>query len=684
MSYLDYPRVHFSGSFRADPSTINNVPNNYNPEVYPSPNALDKVELYWNPFGSGSFTLKDCTVARIEYSPTDCATTKDEDPIIGQPVTSVPHSGGHYLPGGAIVDLDPMQQNVSEIWGLQMQIGGDDTCIKGDFTPVSFNGIWIQCQGPTAPRSSASGSAVYQTQLTGISITDTQASKSKFLGMLQGQTSLSINMVVNAHNNAPDTYAFNANTFAQMQSKGVSTDVLNKLEPLGRLFMLYDRNPDGSAKTNPDGVAIPQDLGIVPSRSFVDFMIKQLLTAEEYNASYEAVYGAATIPYQPITPYAFTYGGIYGTVGQIEADAPAYFVPSRMMAPTQKLGISPMSPLYYAPFTFDESSKLVTLNLGNSISTITPGTAVYSSSLGDLWLVKFPNGEVNVNNAQKLAQIPYTDTDLITKKAGFFTYQATEDLSATPLGIMSVTGSVDSFTDASSKRILLAENAEGYYLRANQFVFRMNPGKTAGTETDATTAQIYALKFGKPVPDGTQIELTLKTEAEAEKYTAQTPGESGSLGIKKLSIPQDALKIANTTVGTVNGVATFDISCTDPGNPRSYVNGQVYFVNYNFADASISSTINQDPNDLLSIQVYSQNSAEEAVPTLQKFGRLYKVMSFLTSEEKINSLDYRNLIKTFINKPMESINHMPLTRDMSDAERAEITAYIDGLNNPTT
>ena len=30
MSYLDLPRLSFSGQFFADPSTVNNTPNNYN------------------------------------------------------------------------------------------------------------------------------------------------------------------------------------------------------------------------------------------------------------------------------------------------------------------------------------------------------------------------------------------------------------------------------------------------------------------------------------------------------------------------------------------------------------------------------------------------------------------------------------------------------------------------------
>jgi len=59
MSYLNLPRLHFSGEFQADPATINNAWQNYNPKVYPSPNALEKVQLYWNPIGTGTSSFKN-------------------------------------------------------------------------------------------------------------------------------------------------------------------------------------------------------------------------------------------------------------------------------------------------------------------------------------------------------------------------------------------------------------------------------------------------------------------------------------------------------------------------------------------------------------------------------------------------------------------------------------------------
>ncbi|MFT5385503.1 MAG: hypothetical protein ACI81W_002911, partial [Saprospiraceae bacterium] len=150
MSYLDYPRIHFSGTYQASPSTINNTPNNYNPLIYPTPNELEKVELYWNPRGDGGFALMDdCVVKQVDYADGTSATTSEQDAIIGQPVKAV-YSSSFPLQA-ALVDLDPMQQNTSEIWAMVLQIGKDTANLTGKVPNVSFTGIWGQCQGPTAP-----------------------------------------------------------------------------------------------------------------------------------------------------------------------------------------------------------------------------------------------------------------------------------------------------------------------------------------------------------------------------------------------------------------------------------------------------------------------------------------------------------------------------------------------------
>ena len=655
MSYLSYPRIHFSGTFQSSPSTINNTPNNYNPLVYPTPNDLDQVELYWNPRGDGGFALMDdCVVRQVDYADGTTATTAAEDAIIGQPVKAV------FKPSfplqSAMVDLDPMQQNVSEIWALRLQIGGDDANLTGDVPNIAFNGIWIQCQGPDAPRSSASGSAVFQVKMNNV-VANGSSNDSKFLAHYADNptNNLSLNVNTNGHNNSPPSYGFNDSTFSQMSLDGVPESVLTKMEPMKSLF----QNSDSSGK--------PMNIGDIPTEIFVKFMLQQYLSVEEYNDNIDIILKVTALRYIPSTSYLFTQGMITGTVGPSSSDEATYFVPSRMMVPTNDTA-------YYAPFNIDDSN-VITLNLGNSLPTNTPGNDILSSKLGDIWLVAFPGGDISPNNATRLFQIGIDGEDFLAQGAGFVSSPLDEDWSSTPLGILSIVNDGGSL----SETILLAENEEGLYLRADQFVYRMNPGFETTNDFPrgrTNTVNIHALQFGKPVPDGTEINVQMMTETEAEKYTVNTLGTGGTKGIKNLSIPQDALTFP-TSVKTVNGVASFEMTATDPGNPREYVDGQVYFLRYNFQ----SNQIKKDANDLVSVMVYNQEVEAEASDVLNKFGRLYKIMDFLTNEDTITQIDMRNMIKTLLQRPMDNLVHMPVTRDLSAAARNKIVAWVDALNN---
>jgi hypothetical protein len=678
MSYLDYPRIHFSGQFQADPSTINNTPNNYNPAVYPEPNDLGEVELYWAPLGTSTFQFKECVVSRVDYSPTESATTSQADPIIGQTVSSVNNGGGSKLVGGVIVDLDPAQQNVSEVWGLEIQIGSGDTMIHGQFTAISFNAIWQQGQGPTTPRSSASGSAFYQSQLTDLTVNNKNSTKtSRFLTDVANKEALSINMVVNAHNNSPDTYLFDTDTMNQMEAEGVAPAIIAKLDPLKSMFM--NRDNDG----------VPKSLGLLPTKKFTDFIMLEFISKEEYNSSYKTIYDCATQDPNPSTNCEFTWGRIYGTVGEAAADESSYFVASRMMNQTQVEALSKgeieqkTSPCFFTPFKVEKIDGVdgvtIIINLGNALPTDTPDTGFFKAVLGKLQLVALPGGN-DIKNSVSLAEIDYLEDGFMSENAGFFTFTYTGnlDLTTTPLGLVG-NGLLD------KDQLLLAEDPQGYYLRADQFVYRMNPGNSSPELGENNSTSIHAMKFGVPVPDNTEIKMSMMSSADALTYTLGTLGEQGTQGVQSnISTPQDALVINNgtTVVKTKGGVALFDLSCSAPGNPRDYVNGQVYFLNYGFNDSAISTGYVQDANDIVSVQVYDATPKDKTVETLQKFGRIYKVMNFLTKEENIVSINYRNLISTYLNSPISTIKHMPVTRDLSLAELTEITNQIDVWNTP--
>src|ERR1044071_8818894 len=127
MSYLDTPRLHFAGIFTADPSTINNDINNYNPANW---NDLDSS---WNPYGSHAWSI-ECTIKGFVDQNGKFQGSRSKDPHIGASVKSIPGSSGA---SAKLVDLDVDQQGRTRLYGFNLQIAttGDNSSplIKGYF-----------------------------------------------------------------------------------------------------------------------------------------------------------------------------------------------------------------------------------------------------------------------------------------------------------------------------------------------------------------------------------------------------------------------------------------------------------------------------------------------------------------------------------------------------------------------
>src|SRR4051812_12330203 len=163
MSYLDPPRINFAGKFAADPSTVDNNRNNFvlGAPLSNDPNSPNWV--FWNPMGGHVFRFLDCTVrsAVLPDGPQPAG-----DPLIGARLESA--SDVHGYPA-KLVDLDPDQQSVSQIWGLVVRVAIPDPAapaqarasVTGEMPAASFADMWTRVLG-----GGAAGipwfSAVYQ------------------------------------------------------------------------------------------------------------------------------------------------------------------------------------------------------------------------------------------------------------------------------------------------------------------------------------------------------------------------------------------------------------------------------------------------------------------------------------------------------------------------------------------
>ncbi|MCM8537772.1 MAG: hypothetical protein NE334_17655 [Lentisphaeraceae bacterium] len=658
MSYFDYPRLIFSGQFLCDPSTINNTPVNYRAvdgaiAEGQSKNPLTEMELFWNPAGTGEFAFENCVVKRVEYEDGTFAENAKEDPIIGQSVESV----SSFLLKAAMADLDPRQQNVSEICGLTVNCG--EGVFQGTFLQTPFNNIWGNA-GNLA-------SAIYQSKLVDVSF-GTELSESRFVKDMNGKKELSLNFVPTCYNNQPQFYEFSETTFKQMVAQGVPEELLQKIEFFQELSS-HPKDPNSPK-------------GHIPTQRYVQQLLLQNWTPAEYNEYQERLFEITELPY-PSSGYFtfdFSYGAIYGIIGPSSPTEPDYFVGSRAMYPTGEVSAEKNSYFYaYMKTSVMGGENVVHLNLGNALNpkpnpvSGPAGTELFKfKGTDNLYLVSFDDNSVDPSAGTKLHSSPLEiGADFALNKAGLINVKVNADVSKKRLGLVQENNGVST--------LLLVENADGYFMRADRFVYRMNPGYDTSAVMDmGSTANVDVMvyKFGEAVADE-EVFLKQMSSNAATSYTNQTVGTGGTNGIADLEKPSEALIISKDSLKTdSNGRARFRLSCTDPTDWDG-MDGQVYILKYGFSDDKLNKSYQKPKDDKVSIHVYSSNPTRTGKELLLEYGEIYPVMSWLQNEEKLQ--EKKGMIMNVLQQPINSVAHMPVSRDLSLAKRDKILAWLNEL-----
>ena len=561
MSYLQVPRLHFAGKFQADPSTVNNDPEHFDTSKFKSnydlPGKGDS-NGWWNPAGTGAWRISGCTVRKVSYlDGTEC-----DDPAI-DPIIGLPVSGSDNKVAGKIVDLDPQQQMVSQLWGFQVMLGFPEKGIgfKGDFKVASFADIWVRF--PKGRPDSFFG-AFYQ------SILDlsewANARESRYLQELW----------MAAGNKDPRALSIKFNV------DGFNDDA-----------------------TSPD----------------------------------------------------FTFGRVVGSIGIQQPNEPEYFVAGRVLT-------SPGKPLNTAYAVLQD--KVLHLDLGNSMPAQSVGGPI--SDQGNLYLAIAPaNG-----NPVLLKEIAYRHPDWYEANSGIVSIPLSAEqallASTNPLIIAPAT----ILDPATSAVPLLTEAPDGTYVRADNFVFRMDPG-------DKQVARFYATVFGKPFANQP---IALTNDASI----MQGQATQGPLpGPQKVGQPQSALAFPLSITTDGNGYAELPIAAADPGNPRVYIDGQLYGIAYQLGSVAPPAGSIQNPSQIISALVYSgfpipdePNWIEHVRPIFQKYADLYPVMRPIVDLSNFSSvLQRRFVLKNVFSMDISNPNYMPVTRDLSAGKLNMIRKWLD-------
>ncbi len=124
MSYLSFPCINFSGMFTADPSTINNYPNNYGEEASAAKGGVgptDQVQLSWNPYGAGVWSIPSATVESYVMEDGTVITREShpDDPMFNLILENTASILGSP---SKLVDLDTDEQTRTKLFGMYLQL----------------------------------------------------------------------------------------------------------------------------------------------------------------------------------------------------------------------------------------------------------------------------------------------------------------------------------------------------------------------------------------------------------------------------------------------------------------------------------------------------------------------------------------------------------------------------------
>lgn len=625
MSYLNSLRLVFSGDFQADTSTVNNDVRHYNNANF-QPNFQELFEDYndsQKTVYNGYFNPEGSGAFRLLNCKVQAVyqdTSEPNKPTDNDPTVGLFIKGSNNRVGAKLVDLDPQWQFSSEIWGLTIRLTDSkgNDLLVGQFEPAAFRDMWFSRQ-QNGDQLDQTASAAFQSVLTNLQWAE-DLSKYPFLENLKQAI-------------AENKLSIRLNTFA------------------------YKRNPD----------------------------LRR-----------------------------FSLGRVIGVIGPYLQNEPHYFVLGRRMVPkTKDLGApfparDPSNNINFFDCQVDKDKGLVFADLGNALpfkidnedksnesinldlgtnndlgtlqlAMLLPQNGKYPEVCGEKDRTKCSLVTENQNFIAIGGEIPYKQTkpqgdsepilSWLELTGGIWCAKIPSEYKSQvlnqPLALIQLN------QDKVTGNVLIRESKKGLLVRAENFVQRAEPG-------EPINVTLFAAQYGRPFTGKVQISL------DEERKVYLGPGEAQLSEIPSINYPPDALSLPLSleTDGNNNGQAVLKIGTKDPKNPREYVEGQVYWIDYQLDGQNKAQQHSFDRIFLLlfnSYQVPEQPTWYEHIqPIFQQYANLYPIMSKrlfdLSDYEAVKQ--HRAMLEVAFSLDPSDPNYMPVSRDLSPKKRETILKWF--------
>lgn len=369
-----------------------------------------------------------------------------------------------------------------------------------------------------------------------------------------------------------------------------------------------------------------------------------------------------------------TLGRVVGTIGPAQRNAPRRFVRGRHLLPqlvTTPNAPAPADGVGFAPCAIDRTNRKVIADLGNALPTIKPGDVL--AAIGALTL-GYLDDKGELLTIGTLDPATYTAKGWYESTAGVVEFPADRALTSAELDAVRHSRLA---LQAGSK-IVLTENVDGYHLRADQFVYRMDAGSSAQIE-------LWASQYGEPLAGA---EITMFADTSGLQYDPSWPT------YLQVGVPESALQFPTTARSDASGRSVVTLTGGDPESPRHYIDGQVYGICYllrSVADkvgVPPSTAFGFNPSDFVSVLLFDAFHIparptwyRDIQPIFAQYSLLYPLMDKvvkLTDYERVAAQS--ELLALAFGLPLDDPNHMPVTRDLSTAKRQTILRWLEHLD----
>lgn len=402
----------------------------------------------------------------------------------------------------------------------------------------------------------------------------------------------------------------------------------------------------------------------------------------------------ATFAYQDNPPSRadFTFGTVAGVIGPCLADEPELFVLGRRLAPAN--GTTSWNGCSYASGCVDAAARRLFLDLSNGLQLAFPNSDPTKgplvpvgtlNSIGSLQagILKDPGAveftPATEDNFLPIGPIDYLSDGWLRNTGGIVALPLNDDhlrlIGDHPIALAAATA-LNAGTGANGKfgQIAIRETTGGLFVGAEPIVHRIDaPGESAAT--------IYAARYGAPVANA----------AVAVSQLGDMPGQGGDgnptfppAPIPDIGVPADKFKLPGSVQTNGKGKAALRFSAQDPGNPRKYLDGQLYLIDFRLPGQG-----NQARSQFDYIVVHvrdaftppAQPSWKDVQPILQQYANLYPIMShgIVDMADPVAVERHAKILRLAFGLDFENPNYMPVTRDLSAGKRDMILRYLDGL-----